>query len=132
MLAAGPISGGACGASLISKKIAVQPNHRALFRLLGTGAGNCSGKLRLRVKLKLGHGRFKLKTIGTAIFSISAGRRVTVSVKLNAAGRALLQADHGRLNASLLLVKQSPAPFVSRTASVRLARQRPKAKTKSK
>ncbi len=132
VLAAGPISGGACGASLIGKKIAVQPNHRALFRLLGTGAGKCSGKLRLRVKLKLAHKRYKLKTIGTAIFSIYAGKRVTVSVKLNAAGRALLKAGHGRLNASLLLVKQSPTPFVSHTASVRLARQRRKPKTKSK
>lgn len=132
VLAAGPISGGACGASLISKKIAVQPNRRALFRLLGTGAGSCSGKLRLRVKLKLGHRRFALKTIGTASFSISAGRRVTVSVKLNAAGQALLKADHGRLNASLLLVKQSPTPFASHTASVRLALQRAKPKAKAK
>lgn len=132
VLAAGPISGGACGASLISKKIAVQPNRRALFRLLGTGAGSCSGKLRLRVKLKLGHRRFALKTIGTASFSISAGRRVTVSVKLNAAGQALLKADRGRLNASLLLVKQSPTPFASHTASVRLALQRAKPKAKAK
>jgi hypothetical protein len=132
VLAAGPISGGACGASLISKKIAVQPNHRALFRLLGTGAGKCGGKLRLRVKIKLAHRRFKLKTIGTAVFSISAGKRVSVSVKLNAAGRALLKAGHGRLNASLLLVKQSPVPFVSHTASVRLAPQRRKPKTKAK
>jgi hypothetical protein len=128
VLAAGPISGNACGASLIGKRIAVQPHSRALFKLLGTGAGRCSGKLRLRVKLKLGGGRFKLKTIGTAVFSISAGKRVSVSVKLNAAGRALLAAGHGGLNASVLLVKQSPTPYVSRTASVRLARPRPKPK----
>ncbi len=132
VLAAGPIAGGACGASLIGKQIAVQPNNRALFGLLGTGAGKCSGKLRLRVKIKLAHKRLELKTIGTAVFSISAGERVTVSVELNAAGRALLAAGHGRLNASLLLVKQAPVPFVSRTASVRLARQRPKPKAKAK
>ncbi len=128
VLAAGPISGGACGASLLSKRIAVQSHSRALFKLLGTGAGKCSGKLRLRVKLKQAGGRFKLKTIGTAVFSISSGKRVSVSVKLNAAGRALLAAGHGRLNASVLLVKQLPAPYVSRTASVRLARPRPKPK----
>jgi hypothetical protein len=132
VLAAGPISGGACGASVLSKKIAVQANNRALFKLLGTGAGKCSGKLRLNVKIKLAHKRFKLKTIGTAIFSIYAGKRVTVSVKLNAAGRALMKAGHGRLNASLLLVKQAPVPFVSRTASVRLARERAKPKPKPK
>jgi hypothetical protein len=101
-----------------------------VFRLLGTGAGRCSGKLRLRVKLKLAGGRFKLKTIGTAVFSISPGKRVSVSVKLNAAGRALLAAGHGGLNASLLLVKQAPTPYVSHTASVRLARPRPRPKPK--
>jgi hypothetical protein len=128
VLAAGPTAGGACGASLLSKKIAVGLHSRAVFKLVGTGAGKCSGKLRLRVKLKLGGGRFKLKTIGTAVFSISSGRRVSVSVKLNAAGRALLAAGHGGLNASVLLVKQSPTPYVSHTASVRLARPRPKPK----
>jgi hypothetical protein len=130
VLAFGPTAS-VCGASLLSKHIAVQPHNRALFKLVGTGAGKCAGKLRLRVKIKLGGGRFKLKTIGTAVFSIAAGKRVSVIVKLNAAGRALLSSGHGGLNASLLLVKQSPKPFVSRTASVRLARQRPKPKPKT-
>jgi hypothetical protein len=130
VLAFGPTAS-VCGASLLSKHIAVQPHNRALFKLVGTGAGKCAGKLRLRVKIKLGGGRFKLKTIGTAVFSIAAGKRVSVIVKLNAAGRAVLNAGHGGLNASLLLVKQSPKPFVSRTASVRLARQRPKPKPKT-
>ena len=128
VLAIGPSASAPCGASLLSTKIAVQPRSRALFKLLGTGTGRCAGKLRLRVRLKLANKRFKLKTIGTAIFSIGAGERVSVEVKLNAAGRRLLRAGHGRLNASLLLVKQSPVPFVSRTASVRLARQRSKPK----
>jgi hypothetical protein len=130
VLAFGPTAS-VCGASLLSKHIAVQSRNRALFELVGTGAGKCAGKLRLRVKIKLGGGRFKLKTIGTAVFSIAAGKRVSVIVKLNAAGRAVLNAGHGGLNASLLLVKQSPKPFVSRTASVRLARQRPKPKPKT-
>jgi len=125
VLAFGPTAS-VCGASLLSKHIAVQPHSRALFKLAGTGAGRCAGKLRLRIKIKLAGGRFKLKTIGTAVFSIAAGKRVSVIVKLNAAGRALLNKGHGGLNASLLLVKQSPKPFVSHTASVRLARQRPK------
>ncbi len=88
MLAFGPTAS-VCGASLLSKHIAVQPHNRALFKLVGTGAGKCAGKLRLRVKIKLGGGRFKLKTIGTAVFSIAAGKRVSVIVKLNAAGRAV-------------------------------------------
>jgi hypothetical protein len=134
VLALGPVSAGVCGASLISKKIGVVHDKLALFRLVGTGAGSCSGKLRLRVRVKLGHGRFLLKTIGTAVFSISSGRRVSVSVKLNRAGRALLRADHGHLNASVLLVKSSPLPSLARTASVRLAPQRtakPKPKPKT-
>ena len=130
VLAFGPTAS-VCGASLLSKHIAVQPHNRALFKLVGTGAGRCAGKLRLRVKIKLAGGRFKLKTIGTAVFSIAAGKRVSVIVKLNAAGRALLDAGRGGLNASLLLVKQSPTPFGSHTASVRLARQRPKPKPKT-
>jgi hypothetical protein len=130
VLAFGPTAS-VCGASLLSKHIAVQPHNSALFKLLGTGAGRCAGKLRLRVKIKLAGGRFKLKTIGTAVFSIASGKRVSVIVKLNAAGRALLNAGHGALNASLLLVRQSPKPFVSHTASVRLARQRPEPKPKS-
>ncbi len=131
VLALGPTSGPVCGASLRSKRIAVQAHNRALFKLLGTGAGSCAGKLRVRVKLKAAHGHFKLKTIGVAVFSIAAGRHVSVSVKLNAAGRALLKAGHGRLNASVLLVKSLPTPMLARTASVRLARSKPKPRAKT-
>jgi len=131
VLAIGPTAGGACGASLLSRNVAVQPHSRALFRLRGTGAGSCAGKLRLNVELKLAGRRFKLKTIGTAVFAIASGQQLSISVKLNAAGRALLRAGHGRLNASLLLVKSSPAPLLAQTASVRLTRQRAKPKTKT-
>jgi hypothetical protein len=132
VLALGPSGADVCGASLLSKKISVQRHKLAVFKLVGTGLGRCSGKLRLRVRLKLSHHRFMLKTIGTAVFTISAGRRVSVSVKLNRAGRALLRAHHGRLNASLLLVKSSPLPSLARTASVRLAPQPPTRKPKPK
>jgi hypothetical protein len=131
VLAVGPEAGGACAATLLSKRISVGPHNHALLKLVGTGVGRCAGKLRLRVKIGLGHGRFKLKTIGTAIFSIASGRRLSVSVKLNAAGRAMLRAGHGRLNASLLIVRSSPAPLLARTASVRLTR-RATAKSKPK
>jgi len=123
VLAAGPIGGPACGASLRSKTISVQAHARALLKLRGTGTGNCAGKLRLRVNLAHRGNPPKLETIGTAIFSITSGRTLTVKVKLNAVGRALLAADHGRLNASLLIVKISPAPSLARTASVRLRQQ---------
>jgi hypothetical protein len=114
----------ACGVSLRSNKVSVRSHGRALLALLGTGTGACSGKLRLNVRLKLARKRYRTKTIGTAVFAVSAGKTVTVAFKLNAAGRALLKADHGRLNASLLIVKSLPAPAQARSASVRLTQQR--------
>jgi len=131
VLSFGPVAGQACGVSLRSKKIAVQSSahassRRALLKLLGTGTGKCSGKLTLKVKRRLASKRLKTVTIGTASFSILSGKTVTVSVKLNATGRALLQAGHGLLNASLLIVKASPAPAQAHSASVRLTQQKTK------
>jgi IPT/TIG domain/FG-GAP repeat len=123
VLAFGPSSGGGCGVILLAKKLAVL-RARAIVKLRAAGVGRCAGKLRLRVKLH-GKGRkITLKTIGTAIFAVSPGRTMLVSIKLNAAGRSRLAAGHGHLNASLLLVKSSPAPLQARTASVRLARRK--------
>ncbi len=116
--------GSGCGVTLVSKRLAVQLRASALVRLRGAGIGRCAGKLRLRVRLHAAHGRYRLKTIGTAVFVVSAGRTALVKLKLNATGRRLLAVGGGRLNASLLLVKSSPAPAQSRTASVRLARQK--------
>ena len=65
-----------------------------------------------------------------AVFSIAAGKRVSVERKLNAAGRALLKRSR-RVNASVLLMKSLPTPFWRHTASVRLARPAPKPKPKT-
>ncbi len=113
---------GLCRVTLISKRIAVQKPGRAALRLLVGGSGRCVGKLRLRVKLKAAHGRFKLQTIGTAVFSAPAGRGTVIRVKLNAAGRRLLARGHGRLNASILITRVTPAPLLAQSASVRLTR----------
>jgi hypothetical protein len=121
VLGFGPTGG--CGVTLISKRIAVQAHSRAAFRLRVSGAGKCAGKLRLRITRKIGR-RAKLKTIGTAVFSITAGRSVTIKLNLNAAGRALLRSHHGQLNANLLIVRQSPRPSRSQAARVRLALSR--------
>jgi IPT/TIG domain/FG-GAP repeat len=126
----GPLAGGACGASLLHKKVSVLRHHRALLRLRGTGRGQCRGKLTLRVKLGLahsahrrtGHSRYKLTAIGTAAFTIAAGRKLSIAVKLNALGRRLFRADRGRLSASLLIVTSSPAPSSKHRANVRLIR----------
>lgn len=128
----GPLAGGVCGASLLGKKVSVLRHHRVLLRIRGTGRGHCRGKLTLRVKRRLAHSahrrtgrsRYKLKAIGTAAFAISAGRKLSVAVKLNAVGRRLLRADHGRLNASLLIVKSSPEPTSKHRTNVRLVRRK--------
>jgi hypothetical protein len=66
----------------------------------------------------------------TATFSIPAGRTAIVELKLNAAGRALLNADPGRLNASLTVLKASPAPSHTHTEKVQLVRQKTHGKAK--
>jgi IPT/TIG domain/FG-GAP repeat len=120
VLAYGASTDPACAASLRSQQISVQLHYRALLKLVGTGTGACSGTLRLRVKLKLSNKRYETKTIGTADFTISSGKAATVLVKLNAAGRRLLKHGHGRLSATLLIVKALPTPVLARTASVHL------------
>jgi IPT/TIG domain/FG-GAP repeat len=124
----GPLAGGACGASLLGKKVSVLRHDRALLRLRGTGRGHCHGSLTLRVKLGLahsahrraGHARYKVRAIGTAAFTIAAGKTLSIAVRLNAVGRRLLRAHHGRLNARLSIVKSSPAPTSKHSANVRL------------
>ena len=111
-----------CGVALLTRKLSVGVHGRAAVRLRGSGSRFCAGKLRLRVKLKAAHGHTTLKTIGTAVYKILPGRTIVVRMKLNAKGHALLKSQGGHLGANLLLVRSSPAPILSRTASVRLTR----------
>ncbi len=125
----GPFAGGACGASVVGKRFSVNSSGRALVKLRGTGAGKCAGKLTLRIKIAqakiAGKKIVKLRSIGTASFAILAGQTRVLAIKLNAAGRLLLKAGHGRLNTSLLIVKSSPAPVKARSASIRLTQLKP-------
>jgi hypothetical protein len=107
--------------ALLSRKITVRSHGRAAFRLRVTGAGRCAGTLRLRVTRRISHKRLQIKTIGTAVFSISAAHSAVVTVKLNRAGLNALKRHHWRLAASLLLVRKAPTPALAQTASVRLA-----------
>ena len=124
VLAFGPVTASVCTVSLLSKRIAVQSHGLALFKLRGAGTAKCAGKLKLTISRKVTRKKYRTKTIGTASFSISPGKIVAVKVKLNATGRTLLKAGHGRLSASLLLVKSSPTPSQAHTASVRLTQQK--------
>jgi hypothetical protein len=137
VLGFGPFVVRSCTVVLRGKTIAVQSYKKAAVKLSWAGSGTCSGRLKLTVKTKIrhpkrGHARFKTSTIGTGTFSIAPGSVRTVKVNLNSLGRALLKAGRGRLNASIAIVKLSPGPTQARSASVRLALQKPKKATKRK
>lgn len=136
VLALGPVTGGACGALLSGSRIAVLAKI-ALVKIRRVGTGGCRGHVTLSVKVKMGgrgrHAKSKMKAIGTANFKLSGAGTVVVKVKLNAAGRALFKAAHGRLSAHVLVYKSLPSPAQAHTSTVRLIRQRPaKRRTKPK
>jgi hypothetical protein len=120
------VSSSTASVSLAGTHITTTGRGVATVKLTCTGTGTCRGKLTLTGKTK-GKGkkkRSKLTTIGTASFSIPAGRTVTVKLTLNAGGRALLGADHGRLNATLTTLKYSPTPSQTHSANVQLVQQK--------
>ena len=118
------------GIALANTSIAVQPNGTALVKLECLGIASCRGKLKLRAKgtdgAKGTNGKIKARavSIGSASFSIAGDETKTVKLDLNAAGRALLGADHGRLNASLQILELAPGPKNTQVKAVRLVRQR--------
>jgi hypothetical protein len=115
--------------SLDGSVIDIESNGEATVRLTCTGTGTCSGKLTLTAKSTTKKGK-KTKTIGTATFSISADKTATIKLTLNASGRALLSADHGRLSATLTVLKSSPIPSQTRTEKVHLVREKSRSKRK--
>jgi hypothetical protein len=113
-------------ASLASIDIAVQSNGMALVKLKCSGSASCVGKLTLTAVAtsKGKHKRSHTTAIGTAGFSIAADTTVSVRLKLNATGRALLGADHGHLGARLTIAQSAPAPAHTQTKSVDLLKQK--------
>jgi hypothetical protein len=106
-------------------------NGSAGVKLTCTGLGTCGGKLTLTAKGTAKKGKkAKTETIGTASFSILGGTTATVRLVLNAAGKALLSADHGRLGATLSILKSSPAPSQMHTYNVHLAQRKVHGKAK--
>jgi hypothetical protein len=106
----------------------------AAVKLTCTGTATCEGKLTLTAKTKgkttkgkgKGKGKKQAKTeaIGTAGFSIPAGKTATVKLTLTGTGRALVSADHGSLSATLTILKSSPAPAATQTESIHLTQQK--------
>jgi hypothetical protein len=132
-----PPNEGPCGAegvlcggeiALTSASIAVKSDGMALVKLACTGDEECAGKLifsaKTTSKAKDAKKRSRTVTLGTARFSIAAGRTITVKIRLDAAGRALLGTDHGRVNANLAVLEFAPSPSLTHTESVQLVRQK--------
>jgi hypothetical protein len=105
----------ACSVALHSSSVMVNKHAGASVSLTGHGSGKCGGRLTLQVRTGSGH---HVHTIASGPYVAFGGRTVTVSLKLNSTGRALLRAHHGRLKARLVILKSYPAPARSLLASV--------------
>jgi hypothetical protein len=103
----------------------VQATQEAAAKLTCTSTDTCRGKLTLTAKSPTRKNAGKeassaVTTIGSARFSISAGKTAVVKLTLNAIGRALLKADHGRLSTNLTILESSPASSQTQTVTVQL------------
>jgi hypothetical protein len=116
-----------CRVSLASTSVMTQSGDMAAIKLVwtGTATSTCSGKLTLTVKTKGKSKRSKPTLIATGVFSLPLGKTQIVRVKLNGAGRALLNAGHGRLGANLAILELFPDPSPAQTETILLAREKP-------
>ena len=111
----------------------VQSSHEAAVKLTCSDIATCTGKLTLTAENRAGKGKeakAKTETIGTATFSIPAGKTATVEVTLNGTGRALLSTDHGRLSAVLTIVRTAPLPSKTQAQRVHVEQSKAHGKTK--
>ncbi len=115
----------------------------ALVKLECLGISSCHGKLTLTAsdptkakgaqtkgaKGAKGGKNARTATIGTVSFSVAGDETKAVKVDLNAAGRALLSADHGHCSASLAILELAPSPS-TQTKAVQLVEEKVRGKTK--
>ncbi len=114
---------------LDSLTIGVESSREAMVKLTCSDVTTCTGRLTLAVRVtsSKGKGRHaRIENVGSGSFSIVAGEGATVGATLNKAGRARLSAAHGRLSASLTIIRVSPLPDKSQTQRVRLEQQKAK------
>jgi hypothetical protein len=82
--------------SLTGSVLRFKGNGKGSVELTCAGTAPCSGRLTLAVSVKGKHGKkAKAETIGTAAFSIPAGKTEAVTITLAAAGRVLLKSNPG-------------------------------------
>jgi hypothetical protein len=113
------------GIALAATTVTVQSDGEAFVNLNCLGIASCHGKLTLRAGTS-SKGRKKARptSIGTLSFTIVGDEAKMVKVKLDAAGRALLGADQGRLNASLAILELAPGPANAQTKAVQLVQRK--------
>jgi streptogramin lyase len=108
----------------IGTHILTKKSGETAIKLACAGTGICRGKLTLTIMGKdsrKGKGkRSNALTIATATFAIPAGQTATIKLQLNTTGRLRLRADHGRLGATLTILKSSPSPVQTHTGSIDL------------
>jgi streptogramin lyase len=125
-----------CSVSLHSRRL-TEKNNVVTLKLIPTGsAATCSGRLTFTVKTTIKKRKKKISRmvqIATRTFSVRAGKTATLTLKLNARGRALLKAHRGHLNVRLTILRSAPAPSTAKTTNVSIAPQKtPKTKVKAK
>ncbi len=123
--------------TLASTTVTTQSNGTASVALSCAGTSTCSGTLTLTATEGSAHasaakarrgGKGKKRrsgttTIGTAHFTIAPGKTTTITVKLNAAGRALLKAHHGHLNATLTISESSSGSTSTKHETIHLVQK---------
>lgn len=114
--------------------VTVQSGGTASVPLTCTGTATCRGALTLTARgaTKGKKKRPKPTIIGTGTFAIPAGTSTVVMLTLNASGRALLRADHGRLGATLTILTSSPAPARAQHEAVHLVQRSATAKRRKR
>jgi hypothetical protein len=110
--------------------VSVSKSGGFTVKLTCAGKASCQGKLTVTtseiVKVK-GSRRHRTVTIGTAAVKIAPGS-TTLTIKLNGAGRAALNADHGHLGARLVLLGlQGTQPAKAQMELVHLRKARGRA-----
>jgi uncharacterized delta-60 repeat protein len=103
---------------LVKTHLVTRKNGEVTISLACVGTGTCRGMLTITATGKQRHR--KPTILGAARFAIAVSQAPAVELVLDATGRALMRAHHGRLAARLTIVKSSPHPRRSRTDPVEL------------
>jgi hypothetical protein len=117
---------------LAATTFAVRGGHTSLVRLECLGSHSCHGRLILTAKVPARsgsrHERAHSAPVGIGTFSMFGDEAKTVSMHIDAIGRALLAAGHGRLNATLAIQELAPNSDSTWETAVHLLQSRVSAK----